>query len=59
MLHIQFFHSVLCGHCYIMSDRLRILSDKYKNLKITHHSHPLRWNEENTEIKKETTIIKE
>lgn len=54
MLHIQFFHSVLCGHCYIMSDRLRILSDKYKNLKITHHSHPLRWNEENTEIKFDT-----
>lgn len=54
MLHIEFFHSVLCGHCFIMSDRLRTLSHKYKNLKITHHSHPLRWDAEHTENKFES-----
>lgn len=54
MLHIEFFHSVLCGHCFIMSDRLRTLSHKYKNLKITHNSHPLRWDAEHTENKFES-----
>lgn len=46
MLNIQFFHSVLCGHCFIMSNRLRKLTEKYKNIKVTHHSHPLRWDKE-------------
>lgn len=45
MLNIEFFHSTVCGHCFIMSARLRKITDKYKNIAITHRSHPLRWDE--------------
>ncbi|NOI30433.1 DsbA family oxidoreductase [Vibrio coralliilyticus] len=39
-IHIEFFHDVVCGWCYIQSSVLRQLEKKYP-LKITHRSYVL------------------
>lgn len=46
MLKVEFFHSVMCGHCFIMSDRIRDIVEKYPEIHIIHRSYPLRWDNE-------------
>lgn len=48
-MNIEFFHSILCGHCFIMSHRMRTIVEKYPEIKITHRAFPLRWDDENEE----------
>lgn len=38
-----FVHNVLCGHCFIMSRRLREIKEEHPSLEIDHRSFPLRW----------------
>lgn len=42
-MKITFTHNVLCGHCFIMSGRLRQIKAEYPALEVTHRSFPLRW----------------
>ncbi len=42
-MKITFTHNVLCGHCFIMSRRLRQIKTEYLALEVTHRSFPLRW----------------
>lgn len=49
MLNIEIFHSTMCDNCFIMSARLKKITDKYKNIAITHRSHPLRWDEDHVD----------
>lgn len=42
-MKVEFFHSVMCGHCFIMSDRIRRIVEEYPEIKITHRNYPLRW----------------
>lgn len=42
-MKITFTHNVLCGHCFIMSRRLRQIKAEYPSLEVTHRSFPLRW----------------
>lgn len=42
-MKVEFFHSVMCGHCFIMSDRIRKIVKKYPEIEIIHRSYPLRW----------------
>lgn len=44
-MNVEFFHSVMCGHCFIMSDRIRAIVQKYPDINIIHRSYPLRWEE--------------
>lgn len=44
-MKIEFFHSVMCGHCFIMSKRIREIVAEYPKLEIIHRSHPLRWDD--------------
>ncbi|HOV63228.1 MAG TPA: DsbA family protein [Spirochaetia bacterium] len=37
VLHIDFFHDVLCAWCYALSPRLRRLSHEYPEIVIDHH----------------------
>lgn len=45
-MKVEFFHSVVCGHCFIMSDRIREIVKEYPELNIIHRSHPLRWDDQ-------------
>lgn len=45
MLNVEFFHSVMCGHCFIMSDRIRKIIEQYPEINIIHRSYPLRWDD--------------
>lgn len=49
-MKVEFFHSVLCGHCFIMSNRIRKIVEKYPEIEIIHRSHPLRWDNSEDEI---------
>lgn len=49
MLEIEFFHDVICSFCFPMSHRMRNITDKYNNLKITHRSFALAWEVSNLE----------
>lgn len=42
-MKVEFFHSVLCGHCFIMSNRIRKIVNDYPEIEIIHRSYPLRW----------------
>lgn len=42
-MKIEFFHSVLCAYCFIMSDRMHRIIKQYPELEIEHRSFPLRW----------------
>lgn len=42
-MKVEFFHSVLCGHCFIMSNRIRKIVNNYPEIEIIHRSYPLRW----------------
>lgn len=44
-MKVEFFHSVMCGHCFIMSDRIRKIVDEYPEIEIIHRSYPLRWDD--------------
>lgn len=44
-MKVEFFHSVMCGHCFIMSNRIRHLVKKYPEIEIIHRSYPLRWDD--------------
>lgn len=35
----------MCGHCFIMSKRIREIVAEYPKLEIIHRSHPLRWDD--------------
>lgn len=57
-MNIEFFHSVMCGLCFIMSDRIRKIVEEYPKINIIHRSYPLRWDdaeEKKTLIRKRTT----
>lgn len=43
MLRIEFFHSVVCSHCFIMSNRLRKIVKEFPEIEVIHRSYPLRW----------------
>lgn len=44
-MKVEFFHSVMCGHCFIMSDRIRQIVADYPEIEIIHRSYPLRWDD--------------
>lgn len=46
MFNVEFFHSVMCGHCFIMSDRIRKIVKAYPEINIIHRSYPLRWDDQ-------------
>lgn len=50
-MDVEFFHSVLCGHCFIMSDRIRDIVQEYPEINIIHRSHPLEWESTEDSIK--------
>lgn len=56
-MNVEFFHSVMCGHCFIMSDRIRRIVEEYPEINIIHRAFPLRWDDkedtENFESKEE------
>lgn len=43
LMKVEFFHSVMCGHCFIMSNRIRRIVAKYPQIEVIHRPHPLRW----------------
>lgn len=46
-MNVEFFHSVMCGHCFIMSDRIRKVVKDYPQINIIHRNYPLRWDDTN------------
>lgn len=55
-MKVEFFHSVMCGHCFIMSDRLRTIVEKYPEIEIIHRAYSLRWDDSKD---KETFVSEE
>ncbi len=53
-MKVEFFHSVLCGHCFIMSDRIREITEEYPEIEIIHRSYPLRWDDSEDQEKFES-----
>lgn len=43
MLSVEFFHSVVCSHCFIMSNRLHKIVEQFPEIEVIHRSYPLRW----------------
>lgn len=44
-MNVEFYHSVLCGHCFIMSRRMREIVAEYPEINIIHRGFPLRWDD--------------
>ena len=41
-MYIDYFHSVMCGYCFIMSKRMRKIVKTFPEIKIIHRSFPLK-----------------
>src|SRR5690554_6952207 len=43
MKKIEFFHNVVCSHCFIMSRRLEEVLKAFPGVEVIHRSFPLHW----------------